>query len=87
MITYIATKILCLANTKYMTNNLTNSIDNSIINEGISAILIISVFDEFIIFPIDIFSVLQSVWHSQPVYLQSHEGSCHTMIWNFDYVQ
>ena len=55
MITYNATKILCLANTKYITNSLNNSIDSSIIKEGISAILSISVFDEFIIFPIDIF--------------------------------
>ena len=41
----------------------------------------------FFIFPIDIFSVLQSVWHSQPVYLQLHEGNYHTMKWNFCYVQ
>ena len=60
MITYNATKMFCLANTKYITNNLTNSIDNSIMNEGISAILNMSVFDEFIIFPIGIFLAYSS---------------------------
>ncbi len=47
--------MLCLAKTKYMINNLINSIDNSIIKEGISAVLMISILDELMIFPIGIF--------------------------------